>query len=84
MYSLKDTVAHCFWYFVAGLMDVVRQMVSQWTWWHTAAVLIPMVPGGVVRELIGPGFLALGFQVAAGLWLLACADRIYEEEYENV
>ena len=83
MYSLKDTVVHCFWYFVSGLMDVVKTVAEHWTWWHTAAALIPVVPGLIISELTGFTFTTTMVQYLAAWWLLNIADDIYEEEYAD-
>lgn len=60
----------------------VARAWSQWTRWHTAAVLIPIVPFLMISELTGLRYTSIAIQYAVGWWLLSIADDIYEEDQE--
>lgn len=59
----------------------VAEVLAQWTRWHTAAVLIPIIPALVVSELTGLRYTSIAAQYIVAIWLLAIADDIYEEEH---
>lgn len=82
-YTLKDSIIHAFWYFCIGISNLVAEIKDRWTWWHTAAALIPVVPGLIISELTGFTFTTTMVQYLAAWWLLNIADDIYEEEYAD-
>lgn len=64
------------------LTETTAYVLSRWTRWHTAAVLIPIIPFLLISELTGLRYTSIAAQYIVGWWLLIIADDIYEEEHD--